>query len=158
MFCICPHIVRTCFVTTFERSKRFEDNSSGETTIKPCPDVEYPIRGQQVITVPGRLRETAFEVLFPNDSERAGLPHLVLKSILKCPVDIRRELAENVLLIGGTAMAVGLMARLKDELLSLVRSELYKQQLFIGAFKFHTAPSKANFTGWLGGKEIYANA
>lgn len=63
----------------------------------------------------------------------------------------RHELAENILLIGGTTMAKGFAARLKSELTSLVASDLYSNKLKIPHFKFHTAPCKPNYTAWLGG-------
>lgn len=128
---------------------------NADSSIVPCPDVEYPVKGQQVITVPGKLRETAFEVLFPHDSERAGLPYAILDSILKCPLDMRRMLADNLLLVGGTSMAMGLLARLKAELFALLKTPLYKDKLFIDSIKFHMAPGKPNFTTWLGGEYIH---
>ena len=63
---------------------------------------------------------------------------------------MRKELAENILLIGGTSMSPGLTARLKSELIKLINSDLYKDKLFLLQVKFHTAPAKANFTAWLG--------
>lgn len=48
-------------------------------------------------------------------------------------------------------MAKGFASRLKAELLSLLKSELYSEKLKIKTFKFHTAPSKPNYTAWLGG-------
>jgi actin-related protein 10 len=70
---------RTCFITTFERAKRYrkKDNAT------PVPDVEYPIRGKEVITITGTMREYAFEVLFPEDNDRLGLPYIVLDAILR---------------------------------------------------------------------------
>lgn len=64
---------------------------------------------------------------------------------------MRKVLAENIVLIGGSSMVLGLAARLKQELLSLIQSDQYKDKLFVKTFKFHKAPSKANFTAWLGG-------
>lgn len=106
--------------------------------------------------IPGLLREVAFEVLFPEDNDRLGLPYIILDTILKCPVDTRKELANNILLIGGTASAAGITARLKAELLKLINSDYYKDRLFINEVKFHSAPSKPNFTAWLGGS-IYSS-
>lgn len=48
-------------------------------------------------------------------------------------------------------MAKGFISRLKSELITLSKSELYSEKLRIEKFKFHTAPSKPNYTGWLGG-------
>ena len=106
--------------------------------------------------IPGLLREIAFEVFFPEDNDRLGLPYIILDAILKCPLDTRKELANNILLIGGTASAPGITARLKTELLKLMASDYYKDRLFINEVKFHSAPSKPNFTAWLGGS-IYSS-
>lgn len=144
--------VRTCFVTKQSRALALKKNEK----IQTCPDVEYPVDGFDVIKVPGLLRENAFEVLFPEDNDRLGLPYIILDSILACPVDTRKQLAENILLIGGTANAQGLAARLKAELLTLLSSDYYKDRLFIQQVKFHTAPAKPNFTAWLGGS-IYSS-
>lgn len=144
--------VRTCFVTKHSRAQSFKNNE----TLQPCPDVDYPVDGYDVIKVPGLLREIAFEVLFPQDNDHLGLPFIILDSILKCPVDTRKELAKNIVLIGGTASAPGLAARLKSELLKLIESDYYKDRLFINEVMFHTAPAKPNFTAWLGGS-IYSS-
>lgn len=144
--------VRTCFVTKQSRAAAYKANE----TLQPCPDVEYPIDGYDVIKVSGLLREIAYEVLFPEDNDRLGLPYIILDAILKCPVDTRKALAENILLIGGTAGALGLVARLKTELVKLINSDYYKDRLFVQEVKFHSAPSKPNFTAWLGGS-IYSS-
>lgn len=48
-------------------------------------------------------------------------------------------------------MAKGFASRLKSELLTLVKSNHYSEKLKIQTFMFHTAPSKPNYTAWLGG-------
>lgn len=48
-------------------------------------------------------------------------------------------------------MAKGFASRLKSELLALVESDLYKNKLKVKSFAFHKAPSKPNYTVWLGG-------
>lgn len=143
--------VRTCFVTKQSRAMAFRNKEE----IKPCPDVEYPVHGDEVIKIPGSLRETAFEVLFPEDNDFLGLPYIIIDAILKCDVDARKELAENILLIGGTASIAGIKPRLKNELMKLIKSDYYKDRLFVENIKFHSAPAKPNFTAWLGGS-IYS--
>lgn len=103
------------------------------------------------IAIPGSLRETAFEALFPYDNDRLGLPFIILDAILSCPIDMRRDLAQNVVLVGGTAMALGLKIRLQQELDALSKSDSYKDRLFIDQIQFHSPPSKGNTTSWLGG-------
>lgn len=46
-----------------------------------------------------------------------GLPHMVIESINKCDVDIRRELFSSILLAGGTASMQQLKERLEKDLL-----------------------------------------
>lgn len=139
--------VRTCFVTKLDRAIKHRD----ENPPPAVPDVEYPVRGDRIITIPGSVRETAFEALFPEDNDHLGLPHIILEAILKCPSDMRRELLENIVVIGGTSMVTGLMARLKSELLAQLSSDLYKDRIFLKTVKFHSVPAKSNFTAWLGG-------
>lgn len=105
-----------------------------------------------MITIPGRLRETAFEILFGHDNERNSLPYLVLDAISQCPVDIRKPLSENMFLIGGTVMAPGMTARVKAELWALIKQPLYSKLQDIKEIKFHSAPAKPNLASWLGGK------
>ncbi|XP_046823392.1 actin-related protein 10 [Vespa crabro] len=137
--------VRTCFVTTLERSKKLGTQDAPA----PPPAVNYP--SIKYVTILGEIREKAYEVLWERDNDNLSIPTMILDAIVKCPIDIRRALAENILLIGGTVMAKGFASRLKAELLSLLKSELYSEKLKIKTFKFHTAPSKPNYTAWLGG-------
>lgn len=136
--------VRTCFVTTHERALNYRNDKPPT----PPPAVDYPIEGKRVVKLPGTLRETAFEVLFPEDNDRLGLPYIVLDAILACPIDMRKQLIENVVLVGGTSMVQGLASRLTAELLTLLKSEWYKDKLFLDTVKFHSIPAKENFAAW----------
>lgn len=138
--------VRTCFVPSMQMMADLQSENR-----KPCPDVEYPVSGGEVIVVPGLVREQVYDVLFVHDNERSALPYQVLDAILACPIDMRRQLAENLHVIGGTAMALGLLARLQEELQALVEQPLYAKRLFVDEFKFHVSPLRANFVSWLGG-------
>ncbi|KYN09628.1 PREDICTED: actin-related protein 10 [Trachymyrmex cornetzi] len=137
--------VRTCFVTTLERSAKL----GTESALTPPPDVTYP--GIKRIMIPGEIREKAFEVLWERDNDNLSLSTMILDAIVKCPLDTRRILAENIILVGGTTMTKGFASRLKSEMLALIESDLYKTNLKVDSFKFHTAPSKPNYTVWLGG-------
>ncbi|XP_003700611.1 actin-related protein 10 [Megachile rotundata] len=137
--------VRTCFVTTLERSNKLGTPEAPN----PPPAVKYP--GIKSINIPGEVREKAYEALWERDNDNLSIPTMILDALLQCPIDTRRVLAENILLIGGTTMAKGFMGRLKSELSVLIKSNLYSEKLKIRTFKFHTAPSKPNYTAWLGG-------
>lgn len=140
--------VRTCFVTTSERAKQYREGQE----VTPPPDVEYSIKEKEIITIPGKVRETAYEIMFVEDNEQSSLPYLILDSILNCPVDVRKVLGENIFLIGGTAIIMGLLARLKAELNTLLKTNnRYQNKLFFKSVKFHTAIGRSNFAAWLGG-------
>ncbi|KAI4350889.1 hypothetical protein L6164_005295 [Bauhinia variegata] len=62
-------------------------------------------------TIPGM--ESFVEIA----SSVRGLPHMVIESINKCDVDIRRELFSSILLAGGTASMQQLKERLEKDLL-----------------------------------------
>lgn len=83
--------------------------------------------------------------------------NIYLKStLLQCPIDIRRTMAQNILVIGGTSMTPGFRARLLAELKDLLSSEEYSKKLPLGvALKFHKAPAKDNYASWLGGLYDY---
>lgn len=136
--------VRTCFVTTYERSLKYKNNEPPT----PPPSVQYPIHGEDIITIPGTLRETAFEVLFPEDNDRLGLPYIILDAIAACTLDMRKQLLENMVIVGGTSMIQGLKARLKQELIALLKTDVYKNQLHTETVKFHSVPAKENFAAW----------
>ena len=140
--------VRCCFVTKQDRSKKLSAPSS---SLKPCPDVTYPLDGSKLLTITGKLRETAYEIFFEEDNDHLCLSTMILDAISKVDVDSRVLLTENILLIGGTTMAPGFKARLRDELYKQLKNERYGKFKNIKAFKFHTAPSKENYTAWLGG-------
>lgn len=70
---------------------------------------------------------------------------------MRCPIDARRALAENVLVTGGTASLPGLRARLAQELRHLVTEAPYASRLHVREFKFHRAPAQDGAAAWLGG-------
>uniref|UniRef100_A0A671MIS4 Actin-related protein 10-like n=1 Tax=Sinocyclocheilus anshuiensis TaxID=1608454 RepID=A0A671MIS4_9TELE len=68
-----------------------------------------------------------------------------------CPVDTRKVLSENLVIIGGTAMLPGFLHRLLAEIRSLVEKPKYHDALATKSFRFHSPPAKPNCTAWLGG-------
>lgn len=141
--------VRTCFVTKLKRAQDYLNNQIPEAP----PSVDYPIADNEIITIPGKVRETVFEILFEENNDRDSLPHLILKSILCCPIDIRRVLTENIFVVGGSSIIIGLLPRLKEELQHLVTTDKeYKEKLYGDkTFKFHKSVGRPNIVNWLGG-------
>lgn len=146
--------VRTCFVTPLERANKFADKSEDITA---APAVQYRVDGSKTITIPGHIRETCHEVFFERDSDQLSLPNMILDAIVKCNVDMRKQLAENIFLIGGSSMTPGFKYRLSQELNHLLKTPYYSNRLKINKFKFHTSRVKENYVGWLGGSLIGAS-
>ncbi|XP_071441346.1 actin-related protein 10 [Hetaerina americana] len=141
--------VRTCFVTTLERSQKIEE-------IVHPPPVDYSLNGDKFIKIDGKTRESAYESMFIMDDDEISVPTMILDALLKCPVDTRKALAENLLIIGGTSMALGMRSRLLSELKNLINSPKYVDKLPLKSFKFHNPPAKGNFVSWLGGAIVGA--
>ncbi|CAG0886170.1 unnamed protein product [Cyprideis torosa] len=109
--------VRCCFITTRERKQKLE---SGEE-IKFPPDVYYPLDGLTTLVIPGKVREFAGEALFECDEDGNTTNSSILRCILDSPIDARKDLLENILVIGGTAEMNGLKDRLMDELRKMLK-------------------------------------
>ncbi|XP_070576671.1 actin-related protein 10-like [Ptychodera flava] len=154
-----PHIledikVRTCFVPELAKAKMiYESQMHGDSNKRPTPppSVEYPLEGDKILHIDGKIRETSAEVLFDLDNDEQSVATLILDSILKCPLDMRKELASNVVCIGGTSLLPGFRQRLKAEILDMLNRPKYKEELPLTTIKFHNPPSVANYTAWFGG-------
>lgn len=135
---------RSCFITSFARAEKLR---LGESIQHP-PDIAYPIKDGTVITIPGKLRETAFEVLF---SPENNISEMILNSLMLCNREVRQDLADNIVVVGGTAMVMGLLPRLHAELLENHKKNPYAEKLLLSTFKIHNTIGKSNYTSWLGG-------
>jgi actin, other eukaryote len=98
----------------------------------------------QVITV-GSERFRCPEVLF-NPSllgmEAVGVHDTTFNSIMKCDVDIRKDLYGNIVLSGGTTMFTGIADRMSKEVTALAPSSMKVKVV---------APPERKFSVWIGG-------
>nr|XP_022903365.1 actin-related protein 10 [Onthophagus taurus] len=140
--------VRCCFVTKRDRAEKILSNNPG---LKPCPNIKYPYGGSKTLNISGKVRELTYELLFEEDNDHQCISTMILDALSQVDVDSREKLAENIVLIGGTAMAPGFKARLRDELYRQLKNERYSKFKKIKRFLFHTPPAKDNYTAWLGG-------
>eukprot|EP01054_Gregarina_sp_Poly1_P004850 Gregarina_sp_Poly_1__4849@NODE_2581_length_1949_cov_337_827843_g1621_i1_p1_GENE_NODE_2581_length_1949_cov_337_827843_g1621_i1NODE_2581_length_1949_cov_337_827843_g1621_i1_p1_ORF_typecomplete_len395_score43_61Actin/PF00022_19/5_2e122MreB_Mbl/PF06723_13/0_0067BcrAD_BadFG/PF01869_20/98BcrAD_BadFG/PF01869_20/4_2_NODE_2581_length_1949_cov_337_827843_g1621_i1651249 len=93
----------------------------------------------------GRERFQCPEALFqPNflGQETQGIHQSTFHSVMRCDVDIRKELYSNVVLSGGTTMLEGMRERMTRELTELVPSTMQIKVI---------APPKHKFSVWIGG-------
>jgi len=109
-------------------------------------DIEknYELPDGQVITV-GAERFRCAEVLFkPNliGRESEGIHKLTYESIMKCDVDIRRDLYENTVLSGGSTMFPNLSDRLNKEIVALAPASIKVKVV---------APPERKYSVWIGG-------
>merc|ERR1712087_597651 len=105
---------------------------------------QYELPDGNVITI-GNERFRCPEVLFqPNfvGMESAGVHKLTFDSIMKCDVDIRRDLYANTVMSGGTTMFKQIDQRLKDEL-----DKLSPQTMTVKI----VAPPERKYSVWIGG-------
>ncbi|VDM07934.1 unnamed protein product [Wuchereria bancrofti] len=148
-------VVRFCFATKIDRGKMIqasEYNPEREIPKAPC-DVRLPF-GEEMLIVPGLIREWTAEVIFEENNDIKSLPQLVLDAVYRCPIDARRKLLDSIILVGGTTRMKGFYARLRDEILHLLTASAYAQKLGnIKSVKFYRLPNTSIelYASWIGG-------
>jgi len=105
---------------------------------------QYELPDGNIVTV-GNERFRAPEVLFqPNmiGKEEKGVDQLTFNSIMKCDVDIRKDLYANTVMSGGTTMYTGLSERLNKEIKALAPASMVIKIV---------APPERKYSVWIGG-------
>jgi actin-related protein len=105
---------------------------------------QYELPDGQVITI-GAERFRAPEVLFQPaliGLEQDGVHQLTYQSIMKCDVDIRKDLYGNTVLSGGTTMYEGIADRLTKEMTALAPAAIKVKVV---------APPERKYSVWIGG-------
>ena len=74
-----------------------------------------------------------------------GVHDAIYNSIMKCDVNIRKDLYKNIVLTGGTSMFPGLAERLEKEVSSIPRSIVEVKVI---------APAERKFSVWIGGSIV----
>ncbi|PRW59601.1 actin [Chlorella sorokiniana] len=98
----------------------------------------------QVITI-GSERFRCPEVLFQPSMtglESVGIHETTFNSIMKCDVDIRKDLYSNIVLSGGTTMFPGIADRMGKEITALAPSSMKIKVV---------APPERKYSVWIGG-------
>jgi len=109
-------------------------------------DIEqnYELPDGQVITI-GAERFRAPEALFKPaliGMEQAGIHELTFDSIMKCDVDIRKDLYANIVMSGGSTMYNGIAERMQKEVKAKAPDSMTIKII---------APPERKYSVWIGG-------
>jgi actin-related protein len=104
----------------------------------------YELPDGNVIVI-GNERFRCPEVLFQPSfigKEASGIHDCTFQTIMKCDVDIRKDLYANIVLSGGTTMFTGISERLTKEMTALAPSTMKIKVV---------APPERKYSVWIGG-------
>ncbi|MDB6141350.1 MAG: actin, non-muscle 6 [Pseudomonas sp.] len=110
-------------------------------------DKVYELPDGQVVAVGNECFRCPEALLQPSllGKDLRGIHELVYESIMKCDIDIRQELFNNIILSGGSTMFGGFADRLKKELVKLVPPSMNVNVI---------APTDRKYSTWIGGKQL----
>ncbi|KAG0722750.1 actin [Chionoecetes opilio] len=113
-------------------------------TATPSSDKSYELPDGQVIDI-GNERFRCPETLFQPSllgMEADGIHDTVYNSIMKCDVDIRKDLYANIVMSGGSTMYPGMSDRLQKELTYLAPATIKIKII---------SPPERKYSVWIGG-------
>merc|ERR1712070_330533 len=120
------------------------DTESRDASVSPDKEWTYELPDGSLIAV-GSERFRCAEVLFQPSfvgKEDDGIHNITFRSIMKCDVDIRKDLYSNVVLSGGSTMFPGMGERMAKELTALAPPTMKIKVV---------APPERKYSVWIGG-------
>jgi len=129
---------KLCYIALDFEAELAAENESSEL------EQAYELPDGQVIKVASERFRCPEVLLTPSiiGMEAVGIHETTFNSIMKCDVDIRKDLYGNIVLSGGTTMFPGIAERMNKEVTALAPQSMKVKVV---------APPERKFSVWIGG-------
>ncbi|XP_071552319.1 actin-like isoform X2 [Panulirus ornatus] len=120
------------------------ENEMNIASVSYTIEKAYELPDGQVVTI-GNERFRAPEALFQPSflgMECIGMHEIVHYSVMRCDIDIRKDLFANIVMSGGTTMYPGIADRMQKEITALAPSTIKIKII---------APPERKYSVWIGG-------